>query len=550
MLPEWAMTQDTENLIHNCKLNDTMQLISLENCGYQKHCFKMKKLRLLLGDQLNSEHSWFSKSDKNVLYCLFEMRQETDYVTHHIQKVVGFFAAMRNLAEELKATNHTVIYFDINDAKNTQSLVENLALLIEENNIEKFEYLAPDEYRLDTQLSQFSESLKIKSEVYSTEHFYTERADLKTFFKGKKQFLMENFYRQMRKKHQILMVDQQPEGGKWNFDASNRKKWKGDALIPQEISFDNNVSAIISDIEKAGVKTIGNINATYFEYPISRKQSLVQLDYFCEHLLVHFGDYQDAMHTDKIYLFHSRISFAMNTKMISPKEVVDRVLETYRKQEDEIDISQVEGFIRQILGWREYMRGMYWMLMPDYKKENFLGNKNKLPDFFWTGKTKMNCVKNAVHNSLNNGYAHHIQRLMITGNFALLAQVHPDEIDAWYLGIYVDAIEWVQLPNTRGMSQFADGGKIATKPYVSSGSYISKMSNYCDVCVYKKAKKFEDDACPFNTLYWNFLDEKQAQLASNFRMKMMYSILNKMSSDDRSKIKEKANHIIENLDEY
>lgn len=510
----------------------------------------MKKLRLILGDQLNSEHSWFSKTDENVIYCLFEMRQETDYVTHHIQKVVGFFAAMRNLAEELKAANHTVIYFDINHTKNTQSLVENLALLIEENNIQKFEYLAPDEYRLDTQLSQFSESLKIKSEVYSTEHFYTERADLKTFFKGKKQFLMENFYRQMRKKHQILMVDQQPEGGKWNFDASNRKKWKGDALIPQEISFDNNVSAIISDIDKAGVQTIGNINATYFEYPISRKQSLVQLDYFCEHLLVHFGDYQDAMHTDKIYLFHSRISFAMNTKMISPKEVVDTVLETYRKQEDTIDISQVEGFIRQILGWREYMRGMYWMLMPDYKKENFLGNKNKLPDFFWTGKTKMNCVKNAVHNSLNNGYAHHIQRLMITGNFALLAQVHPDEIDAWYLGIYVDAIEWVQLPNTRGMSQFADGGKIATKPYVSSGSYISKMSNYCDACVYKKAKKFEDDACPFNTLYWNFLDEKQAQLASNFRMKMMYSVLNKMSSEDRSKIKEKANHIIENLDEY
>ncbi|KGL60351.1 deoxyribodipyrimidine photolyase [Polaribacter sp. Hel1_33_49] len=478
------------------------------------------------------------------------MRQETDYVTHHIQKVTGFFAAMRNFAKELKIANHAVIYFNINDKKNTQSLVENLTILIEENNIEKFEYLSPDEYRLDQQIKSFCKNLPIDSRVFSSEHFYTEREDLETFFKGKKQFLMENFYRNMRKKHQILMIDKQPEGGKWNYDASNRKKWKGDTLIPQEINFDTNVEDILSDIKKAKIETIGKINSKYFEYPISRKQAIQQLNYFCEHLLVHFGDYQDAMHTDKIYLFHSRISFAMNTKIISPKEIIDTVLETYRKQQDAIDISQVEGFIRQILGWREYMRGMYWMLMPEYKKENFLDNKNKLPEFFWTGKTKMNCLKNAINNSLENGYAHHIQRLMITGNFALLTQIHPDEIDAWYLGIYVDAIEWVQLPNTRGMSQFADGGKIATKPYVSSGSYISKMSNYCESCIYKKAKKFEDDACPFNTLYWNFLDEKQEKLSSNFRMKMMYSLLNKMSSEDRARIKEKANHIIKNLNEY
>ncbi|MBT3741916.1 MAG: cryptochrome/photolyase family protein [Polaribacter sp.] len=510
----------------------------------------MKKLRLILGDQLNSQHSWFRETDSNVIYCIFEMRQETDYVTHHIQKVTGFFAAMRNFAKELKIANHAVIYFNINDKKNTQSLVENLTILIKENNIEKFEYLSPDEYRLDQQIKIFCKNLPIDSRVFSSEHFYTEREDLETFFKGKKQFLMENFYRNMRKKHQILMIDKQPEGGKWNYDASNRKKWKGDTLIPQEINFDTNVEDILSDIKKAKIETIGKINSKYFEYPISRKQAIQQLNYFCEHLLVHFGDYQDAMHTDKIYLFHSRISFAMNTKIISPKEIIDTVLETYRKQQDAIDISQVEGFIRQILGWREYMRGMYWMLMPEYKKENFLDNKNKLPKFFWTGKTKMNCLKNAINNSLENGYAHHIQRLMITGNFALLTQIHPDEIDAWYLGIYVDAIEWVQLPNTRGMSQFADGGKIATKPYVSSGSYISKMSNYCESCVYKKAKKFEDDACPFNTLYWNFLDEKQEKLSSNFRMKMMYSLLNKMSSEDRARIKEKANHIIENLDEY
>ena len=510
----------------------------------------MKKLRLILGDQLNSNHSWFSNIDDNIVYCFFEMRQETDYVKHHIQKVIGFFAAMRNFAEELKAQNHKVVYFKINDQKNTQNLVDNISLLIDELVVEKFEYQEPDEYRLDNQLKIFCEDLNIDFEVFSTEHFYTKREDLSFFFKGKKQYLMENFYRNMRKKHQILMVDQQPEGGKWNYDASNRKKWKGDVLIPQEINFDNDVTEVLADIKKSGITTIGKINPNYFEYPISKKQSLLQLHYFCEHLLIHFGDYQDAMHTDKIYLFHSRISFAMNTKLISPKEIIETVLKAYRNEQDRIDISQVEGFIRQILGWREYMRGMYWMLMPDYKKENYLKNKNKLPAFFWTGKTNMNCLKNSIKNSLDNGYAHHIQRLMVTGNFALLIGVHPDEIDAWYLGIYVDAVEWVQLPNTRGMSQFADGGKIATKPYVSSGSYIHKMSNYCMSCHYNKNKKFEDDACPFNSLYWNFLDEKRTQLSSNFRMKMMYSLLNKMSSEDRIKINEKANHIIKNIDEY
>ena len=510
----------------------------------------MKKLRLILGDQLNINHSWFSKADTNVVFCLFEMRQETDYVKHHIQKVTGFFSAMRHFANVLKAQNHQVVYFKINAPENTQNLTDNISKLILEHSIHKFEYQEPDEYRLDQQLKNFCNDLDMESMVFSTEHFYTERGDLATFFKGKKQFLMEHFYRNMRKKHQVLMIDKQPEGGKWNYDASNRKKWKGDVLIPQEINFDNDVTEVLADIKKSGIVTIGKINPPYFEYPISKKQSLQQLNYFCEHLLVHFGDYQDAMHTDKIYLFHSRISFAMNTKLISPKEIIETVLKTYRNNQNEIDISQVEGFIRQILGWREYMRGMYWMLMPNYKKENFLNNENKLPSFFWTGKTKMNCLEKSINNSLDNGYAHHIQRLMITGNFALLTGVHPDAIDAWYLGIYVDAIEWVQLPNTRGMSQFADGGKIATKPYVSSGSYIHKMSNYCGSCHYNKSKKFEDDACPFNSLYWNFLDEKQTALSSNFRMKMMYSLLNKMSSEERAKIKEKANHIIENIDEY
>ena len=510
----------------------------------------MKTLRLILGDQLNIKHSWFEEINKDVLYCLFEMRQETEYVTHHIQKVIGFFSAMRQFASDLKSKDHEVIYFKINDERNGQNLDDNLAFLIKEHDIERFEYLLPDEYRLDKQLRSFCDSLDISSRSNATQHFYTNRDDLKEFFKGKKQFLMENFYRNMRKQHNLLMVGDQPEGGKWNYDKSNRNKWKGDIEIPKYKYFKNDVSRVLKDIEKAQIKTIGKFETKTFPYPISRTQTLEQLKYFCENLLIHFGDYQDAMHTEEVNLFHSRLSFAMNLKLISPKDVVKTTLNYYRKHGKDIDISQLEGFIRQIIGWREYMRGMYWMLMPEYKTLDEFKNHNKLADFFWNGETKMNCLKHTITNSLDNGYAHHIQRLMITGNYALLTQTHPDEVDNWYLGIYVDAIEWVQLPNTRGMSQFADGGKIATKPYVSSSSYINKMSNYCNTCHYNKNKKFEDDACPFNSLYWNFLHEKRQQLGNNFRMKMMYSLLDKMVDSEVDKIKEKAQHIIANQNDY
>jgi deoxyribodipyrimidine photolyase-related protein len=240
----------------------------------------------------------------------------------------------------------------------------------------------------------------------------------------------------------------------------------------------------------------------------------------------------------------------MNSKMLSPKEVIETVIAFYHANETEISISQVEGFVRQILGWREYIRGIYWKEMPNYAQLNVLKNTNKLPDFFWTGTTKMNCMSHAINQSLDEAYAHHIQRLMIIGNFTLLTQIHPDEVDAWYLGVYIDAIEWVEMPNTRGMSQYADGGIIATKPYVSSGSYINKMSNNCAKCHYKVKEKFGDNACPFNTLYWNFLDEKKEYFKGNQRMGMMLNLLNKINPEELYKIKVKANEIIANMDAY
>lgn len=510
----------------------------------------MKKLRLILGDQLNLKHSWFREVDPDCIYLMAEMRQETDYVCHHIQKVVAFFLSMRSFAESLREKGHKVVYMKINDTENPQDL----ALLIEHQaeklGINRFEYLLPDEYRLDQQLKEISASLSVECVTCDTEHFLTNRDTLKEFFKGKKQLVMESFYRMMRKKYNIMMEGDEPEGGQWNYDKSNRKKWNGAPVIPSEVDLRKDVSKILKEIEEAGIKTIGNIDPEGFNWPISREESLKVLGYFKENLLIHFGDFQDALHTQQKFLFHSRLSFAMNSKMISPKEVIDAVLAHYREHKNEIDISQVEGFIRQILGWREYMRGIYWKEMPGYKNTNVLDNHNRLPDFFWTGKTRMNCLSHAIGQSLDDAYAHHIQRLMITGNYALLAQCHPDEVDAWYLGIYIDAIEWVEITNTRGMSQFADGGIVATKPYVSSANYIHKMGNYCSGCVYDHKEKTTENACPFNALYWNFLDAKKEAFRDNPRMGMMLNLLSKKKEDEMEAIRKRARKIIEHPENF
>jgi len=533
-------------------------MIVMENSaepGYKNLCLTknlpVKKLRLILGDQLNHKHSWYDETDKDVIYFMAEMRQETDYVIHHIQKVIGFFEAMQNFANWLEERGHFVIYYDLNHPDNKQKLNENLEQLIKAHQVDKFEYQLPDEYRLDKQLEEFCKKANIDTASYDTEHFLTSRTDLKNFFKGKKTFTMEYFYRDMRKKYKIMMLtEKDPEGGKWNFDQSNRKKWTGNPEIPHERGFRKEVTKTLKRIQDAGIKTMGTVDQTSFNWPTSRADSLSVLNYFCDNLLVHFGDYQDAMDPDQIYLYHSRLSFAMNSKMLHPLEVIEKVIEYWREHKDQIDISQVEGFVRQVLGWREYMRGMYWMKMPDYRTTNKLDNHNKLPDFYWTAETKMNCLHHAIKQSLDHAYAHHIQRLMITGNYALLTQTDPDEVDEWYLGIYIDAIEWVEITNTRGMSQFADGGLVATKPYVSSGSYINKMSNYCNSCAYSVSKKTGDNACPFNSLYWNFLFEKREHFKNNQRMNMMMSLLDKKDPDDLQKLVDRAQEIIKNPQKF
>lgn len=509
-----------------------------------------KTLRLLLGDQLNINHSWFRSVNENVTYLLMEVRSETDYAQHHIQKVIGFFAAMQNFAKELKQLNHQVIYISLNDDDNLHQFDQNCAALIHKHQFNHFEYQLPDEYRLDIQLKNFAQSLEITYKVFDTEHFYSTREELNEFFAGKKTILMESFYRYMRKKHQVLIVDgDKPLNDKWNLDADNRQKLPKAHKPIKALVFANDVSTIADEIRKAKIKTIGNVDCMQFIWPVNRAQSLQLLDYFIAFCLPYFGTFQDAMAPNEWSLYHSRLSFSMNIKLLSPMEVVERAIHAYFKNPAAIEYNQLEGFVRQIIGWREYMRGIYWLKMPSYATLNYFEQTEALPEWYWTGKTNMNCLKNAIQQSLDFAYAHHIQRLMITGNFALLAGVHPDAVDAWYLGIYIDAIEWVEITNTRGMSQYADGGIVGTKPYVSSAAYIHKMSSYCNTCHYDKSKKVGDRACPFNSLYWNFYDKHASKLAENPRISMMYNIWNKMQANAKAELLLQADYYLTHINE-
>ncbi len=507
-----------------------------------------KTLRLILGDQLNSQHSWFKSVDKSVTYVLMEIRTETDYATHHIQKVVGFFAAMQQFAYELLQKKHQVVYIYLNDKHNLQAFDKNLSALILKEKFTHFEYQFPDEYRVNTHLKVFCKTLVIENSATDSEHFLTTRHELGAFFEGKKMYLMESFYRALRKKHHILMDGNNPLTGQWNYDKDNRKKLPANHICTSPLVFDNDVTAIVHEIKKQNIKTIGNIDSKNFVWPINRTQSLQLLEFFVQECLPLFGTYEDAMTPNEWSLYHSRLSFSMNIKLLSPKEVISRAIVEWEARPNEIEINQLEGFVRQILGWREYMRGIYWLKMPEFESMNFFNHTEKLPKWYWTGETKMKCLSHTIKQSLNYAYAHHIQRLMVTGNFALLAGVHPDEVDKWYLGIYIDALDWVEITNTRGMSQFADGGIIGTKPYVSSASYIDKMSHYCGTCYYKKSVKIGDRACPFNSLYWNFYDKHEDKLAKNPRIGMMYNVWRRMTPDVKSDLLQQAEFYLTNID--
>jgi deoxyribodipyrimidine photolyase-related protein len=332
----------------------------------------------------------------------------------------------------------------------------------------------------------------------------------------------------------------QPFGGQWNYDSENRESVPAHLALPEPFDFCHDASEVVEILERMGIKTMGNLLNQTSWLPLNREESLQMLKHFCTCLLPFFGRYEDAMVTRNGTLFHSLLSFSLNTKMLSPLEVVEAAIAEFGARPDEISLPQIEGFVRQIIGWREYMRGVYWARMPEFSTLNFFNHDSPLPSWFWTGETKMKCMRTCIQQSLNTGFAHHIQRLMVTGNFALLYGAHPDEVDQWYLGIYVDAIEWVQITNTRGMSQYADGGFTASKPYVSSARYIRKMSDYCTGCHYNPALKTGARSCPFNSLYWDFHDRHQSLLQKNPRIGMTYRTWEKMKQEEKLSLLERA----------
>ncbi len=505
----------------------------------------VREIRLVLGDQLNEQHSWFAGVDPGVVYALFEVRAETDYTRHHIQKVVAYFLAMRGFAERLQSLGHRVHYVTLDDPQNTQSISGELLRLGREWRAETIAYMLPDEYRLDRELANLSSEIsgdtglagKVSVRVEDTEHFMTKRGELAAFFGGKRRYTMEYFYRDIRRRYDIMMdADGQPRGGAWNFDHDNRNRLPRAVRVPDPVPFAHDPRPIVDLLAAQGVATMGSLNPDGWEWPLTREEGLAALKDFIRFRLVAFGTYQDAMTTRDPYLFHARISFALNSKLITPLEVVTAAVEAWERQPERITINQVEGFVRQIIGWREYMRGVYWAKMPAFAQMNALEHHGELPHWYWDGQTNMNCQAHAVGQSLERAYAHHIQRLMITGNFALLLGVDPDAVDAWYLGVYIDAIEWVEITNTRGMSQFADGGIVGTKPYISSANYINKMSDYCKGCHYDYKLRHGPRACPFNSLYWAFVDRHQARLARNGRIGQMVKLWERMGADEQEAV--------------
>jgi len=506
-------------------------------------------LRLILGDQLNAKHSWFASIEAHVLYLIAELPQEATYVTHHVQKVQAFFLAMAHFGQGLSDRGHRVCHLTLDETGQFDDLESLVKHVMKEHGLEKFEYQRPDEYRLRVQLRAMSEALGCPSDGVETEHFLLSEAEVLAFFADGKSRRMEQFYRSMRKKTGILMAGGHPVGERWNFDQENRKKLPKAWSPPESLLFENDTTKVDERLVRHGIQTWGTAQA-HLVWPVTVAQAEALVQDFVARLLPLFGRYQDAM-TDRDWaLYHARISFALNCKLMTPQWLIGEVLKAYERDPSTYELASVEGFIRQVMGWREYVRGIYLSQMPEYGQANALANDRPLPAFYWTGKTQMRCVAQVVKQTKAYAYAHHIQRLMVTGNLALLLGVAPDAVDEWYLSVFIDAIEWVEMPNTRGMSQYADGGFLASKPYVSSGKYIQRMSDYCQGCAYNIDERSSEDACPFNSLYWAFLHRHQSTLGNNQRMAMMYSNLKRIPAAELTDILNRADAVRRDPDAF
>ena len=498
----------------------------------------MSTLRVILGDQLNVAISALADCDKaNDIILMCELKQEAGYANHHKKKLILIFSAMRHFALELTERGYQVDYVHYTDPDNSGCFEQEVLRACQRHQSNHVVLTEPSEHRVLEAFESLS-SEQINLHIREDDRFFCSHAEFQQWAHGKDTLRMENFYRLLRKRHNIFMDGDKPVGDRWNYDAENRKTPKGkhDFPLPYRQKQDEITQHVVTLVATEFADHFGSIEN--FDFAVTRKQALAVLDKFIEQRLTLFGDFQDAMLAGEAWLYHSHIGMYLNLGLLLPAEVVQRVEQAWH--ESNPPINAVEGFIRQILGWREYVRGIYWLQGPDYKNQNFLNAQNDLPEFFWSADTELNCLKQCITETKDNAYAHHIQRLMVLGNFTLLTGVDPHQVNAWYLAVYADAYEWVELPNVSGMVLYADGGLLASKPYAASGAYINKMSDYCKSCRYKVSLKNGADACPFNYLYWNFLISNRDKLESNFRLGMSYRTLDKMSEDKRSLIQSDA----------
>ena len=502
-------------------------------------------LRVILGDQLSSRLDVAVSADKaNDVFLLAEVKAEASYVRHHVKKIAFLFSAMRHYATALRAAGYCVRYVALDDEGNTQSLEGEILRAVEALDPVRIVITEPGEWRLRESFEALRLALPVPLEILADTRFLCSHAEFNAWAGERRELRMEYFYREMRRRHGILMErDGKPAGGRWNFDSENRKPPKAGLDSPPRLSFKKDAAtlAVLDLVRRHFPNGYGRLEP--FHFAVTRRQALRELNHFITHILPSFGDYQDAMVKGEPYLRHSLLAAYINAGLLYPLEVCRKAEAAFRA--GQAPLNAAEGFIRQILGWREFVRGVYWRFMPGYIESNELGANEPLPWFYWSGETHMACMREAFAHTYDHAYSHHIQRLMVTGNFALLAGLAPKAVHEWYLAVYADAYEWVEAPNTLGMALHADGGLLASKPYAASGAYIRRMSNSCSGCAYDPTVSVGDRACPFNALYWDFMARHRPRFSRNARMPYVYATWDKMGEQRQGALRRQAqDHLV------
>ena len=500
----------------------------------------MTTLIPVLGDQLSGTLAALRDQDRTAcVVLLVEVRAETGYVKHHKKKIALIFSAMRHFAAALEQSGWTVDYVKLTDPDNTQDFTGEVARAARRHRATAIRTVEAAEYRVRQLQEEWADATGLPVDILDDDRFFCSVSEFLTWAQGRKEHRMEYFYRDMRRKTGLLMdADGKPEGGQWNYDKDNRETPPRGVNFPapHAVAPDAITRDVLDLVAAEFADHFGDLLP--FGFPVTRPDAKAALDHFIATALPDFGRYQDAMVAGQDYLFHSILSPCINVGLLDPLEVCEAAVAAWAR--GDAPLNSVEGFVRQILGWREYMRGMYWWDMPEFARRNALAATRPLPDFYWTGDTDMRCLSESIGQTKRTAYAHHIQRLMVLGNFAMLAGTDPQAISDWFLVVYADAYEWVEMPNVIGMSQYADGGMIASKPYAGGGAYIDRMSDYCGRCRYNVKQKTGPDACPFNALYWDFLARHEDRLRGNMRMRTIYASWNRMTPERRAEYRDSA----------